>query len=650
MKRHDFQHTNSASALTSERSRREFLRGLSGAICAGVGSTFLPQLGLMGTALAATRGGLPGYKALVCVYLAGGNDSFNLLVPRDSTAVGSRYSTYRNSRGGIYNSGSNPLGLALDFNALLDVGSPIGQSTAFGLHPQTADYVATRNGNSYTYPGLRTLFGASQQKLALIANVGTLVQPTSMTQFNAGVPKPPQLYSHSDQEVLWNLANSDTNARNGWGGKIMDRLDPGGNPSLPPCISVAGNTRFQVGASVFPYQMSPGTGVTQFNNFSGTFTYGDQRRAALDALLAMSTPHLLQGEYRDIISRSRELSLLLSAALASNAGRILTPYDYQGGSPPSPAGNFYPNANLNLLGSDYPNSLLDQLRMVARMIKISRDPAAGVDQSRQIYYVRLGGFDTHSNQMLDQPLLTARISQALGWFWQALGEIGAQDDVTTFTNSEFGRTLSSNGNGSDHAWGGPVGADKWFEIKCSQFNLLLQSNANNLNLQKQHRHIGLRNNQATCPVARPLTLHTNNLLKRKHNFHQITLRRHYIFNRFIRGRAFINHIAIFTAFNPQRRFTMLFQGDALFCLSAAHHPPCPVRARTKALRVAQTPHNEAFCAHGAWNNPHLTLLRADRTFARDEQRFAKMLFALDIVVVAIHCLINDLKALTDMPT
>ena len=127
----------------------------------------------------------------------------------------------------------------------------------------------------------------------------------------------------------------------------------------------------------------------------------------------MSTPHLLQGEYRDIISRSRTLSALLSAALASNAGRITTPYDYQGGTPPNPAGNVYPNANLNLSGTDYPNSLLDQLRMVARMIKISRDPTAGVNQSRQIYYVRLGGFDTHSNQMQDQPLLTARISQAL---------------------------------------------------------------------------------------------------------------------------------------------------------------------------------------------------------------------------------------------
>ncbi len=92
--------------------------------------------------------------------------------------------------------------------------------------------------------------------------------------------------------------------------------------------------------------------------------------------------------------------------------------------------------------------------MVARMIKLSRDPSAGVNQSRQIYYVRLTGFDTHADQMLEQPLLFAALSQALGWFWQALGEINAQNEVATFTMSEFGRTLSSNGDGSDHGWGG----------------------------------------------------------------------------------------------------------------------------------------------------------------------------------------------------
>lgn len=438
--------------MTSPTDRRRFLRQTSAALCAGAGAALMPGLGLIGQALAATRGGLPGYKALVCVYLAGGNDSYNLLVPRDSTTPGSRYSTYRDSRGGVHNAVSNPFGLALDFNALLDLGTPPGHSFAFGLHPQAADYVVTRNGQNYHHPGLATLF--AQQKLAFAANIGPLVQPTSMTAFAGGAPVPPQLYSHSDQELQWHLGTTSAGTQHGWGGRAMDLIDPGGLPILSPCISVAGNARFQVGGSVFPYQMSASTGVTQLTNFSGGFNFGDQRRAALDELLAQSSPHLLTQEYRAVLGRSRELAATLAAALASEAGRITTAYDYVGGTAPNPPANFYPNANVRVLGNDYPNALLDQLRMVARMMKISRDPFAGVDQSRQIYYVRLDGFDTHGDQMAQHPLLLARLTQALGWFWQALGEIGAQNDVAVFTMSDFGRTLSSNGNGTDHAWGG----------------------------------------------------------------------------------------------------------------------------------------------------------------------------------------------------
>lgn len=438
--------------MTTRSDRRRFLRQTSAALCAGAGAALMPGLGLIGQALAATRGGLPGYKALVCVYLAGGNDSFNLLVPRDSTSPGSRYSIYRTSRGDVYNANTNPFGLALDFNALLPIGTPPGQSFAFGLHPQAADYVVSRNGNNYNHPGLATLF--AQQRLAFIANVGPLVQPTTLTQFNAGAPIPPQLYSHSDQELQWNLGSTHAAVQHGWGGRAMDLIDPGGLPILSPCISVAGNTRFQVGGSVFPYQMSASTGVTQLGNFSGGFNFGDQRRAALDELLAQSSPHLLTQEYRAVLSRSRQLAALLQTALNSNAGRITTAYDYRGATPPNPAGNFYPEANVRVLGTDYSNPLLDQLRMVARMIKASRDPVAGIDQSRQVYYVRIDGFDTHGDQMDLHPLLLGRLTQALGWFWQALGEINAQNDVTVFTMSDFGRTLSSNGDGTDHAWGG----------------------------------------------------------------------------------------------------------------------------------------------------------------------------------------------------
>jgi uncharacterized protein (DUF1501 family) len=437
---------------TKNRSRRDFLRKLSCAICAGAGSALLPQMGLVGRALAAGTA-LPGYKALVCVYLDGGNDSYNLLMPRDATTPGSRYDTYLQSRGGIWSAGANPLGLGIDFSAMLPI-APANQAFAFGLHPQCADYNVARNGNTYSHPGLQTLF--AQSRAAFVANVGTLVQPITKNEYNAGAPRPPQLYSHNDQKDLWYLGDTDASGRYGWGGRVMDLIDAGGNPNLPPCISISGSNKFEIGTSVFPYQMST-SGVTQLTNY-GTSNFGAARRAALDALLAQGQGHLFAGEQGAIFDRSLDLAATLSAALLTSAGTIMTPYDYRGTTPPNPAAGTYPAANLRLSvnGTDYTNDLLDQLRMVARMIKISRTPGAGVDQSRQVYFVRLGGWDTHQDQMDPtwQPLLTARVSQALGWFWQALGEIGAQSEVTVFTMSEFARTLSSNGDGSDHAWGG----------------------------------------------------------------------------------------------------------------------------------------------------------------------------------------------------
>ncbi|MCB1636937.1 MAG: DUF1501 domain-containing protein, partial [Xanthomonadales bacterium] len=395
--------------MNTSLSRRAWL-GRSGRLAAAVGGGWLGRLGLLGSALAAGRGSQPGYRALVCVYLAGGNDSFNLLVPRDSQAAGSRYDTYRLSRGGVFDSSSNPLGLALGYGQLLDVGIPLGQTSAFGLHPQTADYAVSRNGQNYLYPGLRQLFGDG--KLAFVANVGPLVEPISRTDFNAGAPRPPQLYSHNDQELLWNLGIGDNLAVTGWGGRLLDRIDAGGHPSLPPCISVAGNSRFQIGASVFPYQMSASLGAAQLLSFDAATTlFGEQRRVALQALLDQGSTHLLQDEYRGTLLRSRELEQLIRTALSSPPGQLFTPYDYAGPTAPDPGMSFYPDGNLRLFGEDYPNRLLDQLRMVARMIRVSRDASAGINQTRQIYYVRLGGFDTHGDQMTQQPLLLAQLSQ-----------------------------------------------------------------------------------------------------------------------------------------------------------------------------------------------------------------------------------------------
>lgn len=400
-------------------SRRNFLRQLSCAVCAGGVSSLFPQLNLIGSALAQTT--VPGYKALVCVYFAGGNDAWNLLVPYDQA----RYDVYAASRSGVYNATTNPGGLAIARTAL--AGTQISDTSgSYALHPSTVD----RTGPNQ--PGLRTIY--NQGKLALINNIGTLIQPITKTEYNATPSlRPPQLYSHGDQENLWHIGRTTPTPR-GWGGQVADLVRTNNfNQLLSPCISIGGGNRFEVGASTFPYQMST-SGVT---SVSGTGTSGAsyQRGAALQQMLNASYPSPYQDEYKNILQRSLDLYSLLSSGLASGG----------------------PGAS-DAFATAFPNeSLANQLKMVARMIKLSRDNSFNVRHSRQIYYVRIGGFDMHDNLMSTgtngHANLLARVSQAMGAFWLALGEIGAQSEVTTFTMSEFARTLSTNGNGSDHAWG-----------------------------------------------------------------------------------------------------------------------------------------------------------------------------------------------------
>ena len=408
----------------TSRSRREFLKQLSATIVAGGTSAFLPQLGLIGDALAATsQGAVNPYRAIVCVYLAGGNDAFNFLVPTDS-----RYTDYVTSRSGVYHATTNPQGLAF-----LRQGDPY--DVANNLPPLIPLTLASGSGsyglNPYC-PELASHFNA--QRLALVANVGTLVMPITKTQYNNGsVPKPPQLYSHNDQENLWHLARTDPTFRQGWGGQSAELVKAlnSNATALAPCISLNGANKFEIGPSIVPYQLST-NGATQLSGYTGNGQYAPQRLSTLNDLLAMSYAQPLTDEYKAILSRSIDLSALLTSELATNG----------------------------VVDQQFPNtSLGNELSMVARMIKVSRGPAIG--HSRQVYYVRLGGFDTHTAQTTSpsQPLggqgaLLQQVSQALAAFYDALVEIGAQDDVMTFTMSEFSRTLSSNGNGTDHAWGG----------------------------------------------------------------------------------------------------------------------------------------------------------------------------------------------------
>ena len=409
----------------TRNSRREFLRKLACVACSGGTAAMIPQLRMIGSALANTQA-LTGYKALVCLYLAGGNDAWNLVVPFDNT----RYNVYAAARSGVYSvGGNNPnpggLGLVQPSGGQIAIQNIVDGNDA---NASTNQYFMNPNA-----PELAALF--RQNHLAMAVNIGTLVKPIDKAAYNASSGnRPPQLFSHSDQENLWHQANT-SSAIQGWGGRCGDVLQPNNpNQQLSSCISIAGANRFEVGMTTVPYQMSSGgltalSGVcnpTQCTSVSTTSI----RNGTLNGLLGDTYANDFAGEYGKVFQRGRDLYNLLNTGLA---GTTLTT-------------TFLP-AN---------NSLASQLQTVAKMIKLSK---AQNYAQRQIYYVRYGGFDLHAGMMSGNgnhgQLLTA-VSQAMNSFFKAMGptDVNAQNEVTLFTASEFARTLQSNGSGSDHGWGG----------------------------------------------------------------------------------------------------------------------------------------------------------------------------------------------------
>jgi uncharacterized protein (DUF1501 family) len=434
--------------------RRDFLKGATCMVASGAAASFVPQLSLMGTALAGTP---TGYKALVCVYLDGGNDSFNLLIPADNSTsipVSGRvpifglpptpYNWYLTSRGGTYAGNSSSLGIPL-------TGSVPGQlPNALAL-----------NGGQYALnpavPELQSLY--NNGRLAFVANVGPLVFPMRRSNFNS-TARPPNLYSHNDQTSLWQIGAGDTASDpQGWGGKVAGTLlgaSPGSG--LAPCISIAGSTRYLTGEypggqTIAPYRLSTsGTNpATSLNNYDSGSQSGSKRREVLTGLLNEAYPQAFSNEYGEILDRSMNLSLTVNAAIAGLTGPTFTAF----------------NAALNLI----PNSNLgNQLRQVARMIAVSRFGQGTIQANRQVFFVRTGGYDTHDGQIPaaaavngvwgGQQGLLQQVAQAMSRFYDAIaalngtaGYTGVVNEVVTHTMSEFSRTINSNGNGTDHAWG-----------------------------------------------------------------------------------------------------------------------------------------------------------------------------------------------------
>jgi len=380
--------------------RRAFLQRASALAAIGAATPLALNLAAIGEAAAFEAS---DYKALVCVFLVGGNDSANTVLPFDTAT----YDRYHRIRGGGpgRTAGGIALGRAeLEATALTPVVART-DGLQFALHPQM-----TR---------LSRLF--NERKAAILFNVGPLVEPTTLAQYRQqSVRLPPKLFSHNDQQSYW-AAESPEGAQTGWGGRIGDLALSSNQKAQFTCISTTGNAIFLAGRQAAQYQISPGGAVALTAYKYGTF-FSLQVRDEIRALLQQTRSDPFEADYLSVIARSIDYEQQIEQALAS--ADIATAF---------PAG-----------------TLGQQLRMVARLIRAR----AGLGASRQVFFVQLGGFDLHSNMMARQPGQLREVSEAMGAFHDAMLEIGASDKVTAFTASDFGRTLSYNGDGSDHGWGG----------------------------------------------------------------------------------------------------------------------------------------------------------------------------------------------------
>jgi uncharacterized protein (DUF1501 family) len=372
--------------------RRQFLRN---SLCAAVGTTSIVRtifdLGSIAAAAELPRAA-GDYKALVCVFLYGGNDGNNMLVPR----TGADYTQYAAERGL----------LALPQASLLPITPLTSTGHTWGLHPSMA--------------GLQNLF--AQHRMAVLTNVGPLVAPLTKTQlFNGTVEAPPQLFSHSDQQVHWQTSIPDQAPRTGWGGRTADLLHSlNGNAQVSMSMSLAGSNLFQVGDLVTQYQISPygSIGLDAFTDGPGA----DPVSLAIRNLLNLPQSNLLVSGAGGITTRALDNNLLIQSALDAA----------------TPLATVFPDTYLG-----------QQLSMIARLISIRT--ALGL--SRQIFFCAADGYDTHGDQLATQTDLLDELSTGLAAFYNATVELGLDQNVTTFTASDFGRTYPENGGGSDHGWG-----------------------------------------------------------------------------------------------------------------------------------------------------------------------------------------------------
>ncbi len=375
-------------------SRRQFIQSSGSAAAA---AAFASAPGLAYSQVIGTTAPFGDFRALVCVFLHGGNDSFNMLVP-NTTA---EYNAYAQSR----------QNLAIPQETLLPV-NPLSYapgSNPFGLHP--------------SMPGVQSLFESG--KAAFVANVGPLVEPTTQEQyFNQSVILPSQLFSHNDQQAQWHSLKGANTTKTGWAGRIADLIRMNvAEQKMAVNASLNGTSLFQSGEETIAYVMGQRgpLGFEGFSNDPGDVRY--DQRLAFERVLQAQYGSIYERAFAEIQQRAIAASDVVSAAIA-NAPAMTTVF------PATPLGR--------------------QLETVAKLI----GSRAELEMERQIFFVGIGGFDSHDDQNENQPGLLGGVSEAMSAFYNATVELQIAESVTAFTQSDFGRTLTSNGDGTDHAWGG----------------------------------------------------------------------------------------------------------------------------------------------------------------------------------------------------
>lgn len=410
-------------------SRRSILKA------AAAGCGMMTQTALVSTLLnlqatkaaVAAGGGGSGYKAMVCLFLYGGNDSFNMLVPRNNSSSSNptEYDHYASARGGYDDGNNNPGGMALQESDLLPINDPINLSgRSFGLHPglghDARDETSTDVNNGVN-GGVAKLY--NDGNLSFVANIGSLVEPTNRIDYDNRSNLPLGLFSHADLQRHWMTGAPHTRSQiTGWGGRMADLLaSTNQNPNVSMNVSINGVNMFQNGDNVTPYIIGQNgaTEVSYYNNNSR------QNR-----IFKKSVDNILNQTYSNLLAKTFS---------ATNRNSVDAAIDFN-----SKVNNIAINTKFD------PDTLSQRFKKIAQVIGAS----GPLQQSRQVFFISLGGFDNHANLIEAQGSLMPQISRALGSFYGALTELNCEDDVVTFSASDFARTLGTNGQGSDHAWGG----------------------------------------------------------------------------------------------------------------------------------------------------------------------------------------------------